>query len=269
MRQSVLFWIVAVIVTLVVSVYQRLTGPTRPLQKSVMIDGAITHCTLHRSHGGETDHVVTIETGSELVKGWVEWKRFKMQEPWMRVPMLRQEGFLVASLPHQPPAGKLQYRVILSAATEVVTVPEDEPVTIRFKGHVPTFILISHVLTVFGAMLLSARTGLEALVSQPRLRALTCLTLAFLLAGALVLGPTVQKFAFGAFWTGWPVGHDLTDNKAAVAFIAWLAAAVALSRQKNVKTWVLAAAITTLVVFLIPHSLLGSELDYSTMNDGR
>lgn len=269
MRQSVFFWIVAVIVTLLVSVYQRLTGPTHPFQKSVTIDGAITHCTLHRSHGGETDHMVTIETRSELIEGWVEWKRFKTQEPWMKVPMARQEGFLAVSLPHQPPAGKLQYRVILRTASETVTIPEGEPVTIRFKGHVPAFILISHVLTVFGAMLLSTRTGLEALASQPRLRALTYLTLAFLFAGALVLGPTVQKFAFGAFWTGWPVGHDLTDNKAAVAFIAWLAAAVALSRKKNVKTWVLAAAITTLVVFLIPHSLLGSELDYSTMNNGR
>jgi hypothetical protein len=81
----------------------------------------------------------------------------------------------------------------------------------------------------------------------------------------MILGPVVQKYAFDAYWTGWPFGTDLTDNKIAVAILSWIAAAVALKKSTNPKRWILAASLITLVVFLIPHSLLGSELDYSKM----
>jgi len=36
-----------------------------------------------------------------------------------------------------------------------------------------------------------------------------------------------------------------------------------LKRFKRPKRWAIAAAIITLIVYLIPHSVLGSEIDYS------
>jgi hypothetical protein len=38
---------------------------------------------------------------------------------------------------------------------------------------------------------------------------------------------------------------------------------VALGRAKNPRRWMVGAALVTFAVFLIPHSVLGSELDYS------
>jgi ABC-type transport system involved in cytochrome c biogenesis permease subunit len=85
----------------------------------------------------------------------------------------------------------------------------------------------------------------------------------------LVLGPVIQKYAFGAYWTGWPFGHDLTDNKSLVAFIFWIIALVALIRNRSRRLWPVIAAFVMLVVFLIPHSVLGSELDYTKANTER
>jgi hypothetical protein len=76
----------------------------------------------------------------------------------------------------------------------------------------------------------------------------------------------MQKFAFGAFWTGFPFGADLTDNKTMVALIGWIIALIAGRKSKSPRSWYLGAAILLLVVFLIPHSLLGSELDYSEVD---
>jgi uncharacterized BrkB/YihY/UPF0761 family membrane protein len=87
--------------------------------------------------------------------------------------------------------------------------------------------------------------------------------LTFLAIGGLILGPIVQKYAFDAYWTGWPFGHDLTDNKSLVAFIFWVIALAMLSRNRVRRTWVVVAAVVTLVVFMIPHSMLGSEIDYT------
>jgi len=82
----------------------------------------------------------------------------------------------------------------------------------------------------------------------------------------MIFGPIVQKYAFDAYWTGVPFGFDLTDNKTLIAFIAWIVASVMVFKSKKPAYWVLGAAVVTLIVFLIPHSVLGSELDYSKMN---
>jgi hypothetical protein len=84
-----------------------------------------------------------------------------------------------------------------------------------------------------------------------------------LLIGGLILGPIVQKYAFDAYWTGWPFGHDLTDNKTAVSFILWVLAYFIIRRNPQKRGWVLAACILQLAVYLIPHSMFGSEIDFT------
>ena len=77
--------------------------------------------------------------------------------------MQREEDTLVGYLPKQPSAGKLEYRVILSYQDQEVSLPGTTPVVIRFKGEVPTLVIILHVVVIFLALLFSTRAGLEAL----------------------------------------------------------------------------------------------------------
>ena len=83
------------------------------------------------------------------------------------------------------------------------------------------------------------------------------------LLGGMILGPIVQKFAFGEFWTGFPVGKDLTDNKALVAFVFWIIAWAGNIKKPRPYLPVI-AAIINLGIGFIPHSLMGSELDYTS-----
>ena len=39
--------------------------------------------------------------------------------------------------------------------------------------------------------------------------------------GGMILGPIVQKYAFGEYWTGFPYGGDFTDNKMLIMWLAW------------------------------------------------
>ncbi|MEN6312054.1 MAG: hypothetical protein ABFD80_11010, partial [Acidobacteriota bacterium] len=65
------------------------------------------------------------------------------------------------------------------------------------------------------------------------------------------------------FWSGFPFGTDLTDNKTAISFLFWIAALAAGRKGKPARAAVLAASVMTLAVFLVPHSLFGSELKYT------
>ncbi|MGB5875327.1 MAG: hypothetical protein WBG01_07960 [Bacteroidota bacterium] len=267
MKKTVFFWILAFIITAGSAVYQRMTGPSYPVSGSAPFAGAEVSYRFARSHGEDSDHTVRLQADSAGTSAVLEWKRYKTDDPWSVARMRFAEGDFAAELPQQPPAGKLQYRVGISGGGRALLLPGKEPVVIRFRGEVPTMVLILHVITIFGAMLLSTRTGLEYFNPNPRLGRLVAWTIGFLVVGGMILGPVVQKYAFGAFWTGWPFGTDLTDNKTLLGLIAWFVAAGALLKAKNPRRWTLAASIILLVVFLIPHSLLGSELDYRELDE--
>lgn len=263
MKRTILLWVVAVVITLASAIYQRMTGPTYPLSGEVSVSGETISYKLLRSHGGETDAPVEIKTNNEAINGTLFWKRFKTDDEFIAVTMKYSDGKLIAYLPNQPKAGKLEYYVELNN----VKIPVEENVVIRFKGNVPVWLLIPHVIAMFGAMLLSTRTGLEIFRKEKdNLLKLTYWTLGFLLIGGFVLGPAVQLYAFDAWWTGFPFGTDLTDNKTLIALIVWLTAFFMYKRTTRPRVWAFAAAVVMMIIFLIPHSLLGSELDYNKLN---
>lgn len=266
MKRPAVLWIVAFVVTLLSAYYQRVTGPTYPVSGTVTLQGQEIRYRLDHSHMGETNDVIEIRVPDSLTRGEILWRRHKTDDPLDTVMMVYHDGVLHGELPAQPPAGKLNYRVFLEREGERVQLHEPDPVVIRFTGTVPLWLLILHVTAMFSAMLFSTRAGLEFFAPEPKLKPLILWTIATLFVGGFILGPAVQQYAFNAWWTGWPFGTDLTDNKTALALLAWILALVALSRSRKPRTWALVAAIVTLLVYLIPHSVLGSELDYKTLD---
>jgi len=264
LRRPTVLWVIAFLITLAAGVYQRMTGPTYPVSGSSMLDGRPVNFRLERSHTSGEDAVVRVTAPGGDVAGMLQWRRHRSGDAWTQVPMRRDGADLTGSLPSQPPAGKLDYRILLQSGTGGTAIPGPGAVTTRFKGAVPAWLLIPHIIVMFSGMLLSTRAGLEAFRPEPHLRNLSLWTLAVLALGGFLLGPAAQWFAFGKWWTGWPVGTDLTDNKTAVAIVVWLVTAVAVRTARRPALWAVAAALVTLAVFLIPHSMFGTELDYST-----
>ena len=252
-------WTLALAVTLASAVWQRRTGPSYPARGAVTLGGERIEYRLARSHVTGSDQPVRVAAGGTETTGEVLWRHFPGTEPFAELAMRREGGELVAALPSQPPAGKLEYRVRLRAGAEEVLLPP-EPAVTRFRGAVPAAVLVPHIGAMFLGMLFSNAAGLSAVLARPRAARQGSVALALLAVGGLLLGPVVQKYAFGAFWTGFPYGTDLTDNKTALAVLAWGVAVVAATRGRWARAAIVAAALVTLVVFAVPHSLFGSEL---------
>lgn len=266
MKKSVLLWIIAFVLTVLTAAYQRMTGPTYPISGEVKIENKIVKYSLDRSHGGEDDHLLKIKTDDPNIYGMIFWKRFKTLDEWTKDSLMYQSGYLTALLPHQPPAGKLIYKISLSQNDNTIPLNDGHPVIIRFKGDVPIFIIIPHVILIFMAMLFSTRTGLEFFNKEPNYKKLVYWTFGLLILGGMIFGPIMQKYAFGAFWTGVPFGIDLTDNKTLIAVIGWIIALIAMKKSENPKRWIIFASVLMFIIYLIPHSVLGSELNYDEMD---
>lgn len=263
----VLIWLAAFLITVTLAVFQRMTGPSYPLRGEVAATDSAEgfDYKLLRSHGGEGGLDVAVAAPDHFSAGSLEWRRYPTGEEWTTLPMTRNdEGRFSASVPHQPPAGKVEYRLKFSSTEEILRVPEGEPVVARFRAGVPAWVLIPHILAMFGSMLVSTRAFLEAFrPSSPGPRISIIVAMGLLILGGLILGPIVQKFAFGAFWTGWPNGADLTDNKTLIAFLAWLPVTILALGGRKLRIALVVGWIVMMGVFLIPHSLRGSEMDWS------
>ena len=278
---GVLLWVAAVLLMLGAAVYQRLTGPTHPVRGRIEVGAeAYDYRLLRSQQTSERARIVVPRPGAGAT-GTLSYRRYPTddpfetvelaEEPWMKKPAL------IGHLPIQPPAGKVEYYLELETAAGLVRIPAagaPEPtIILRYKGPVPAALLIAHVVFMFFAVLIGMRAGLGALFAPGNVRPLSRVTLVGLTVGGMLLGPFVQKHAFGEYWTGFPWGYDLTDNKTLIMWIVWVLAVLALGGgAKRIaavgRIAVLAAALVMTVVYLIPHSMRGSELDFAAMDAG-
>jgi len=273
-------WILAIVITLGAAYYQRKTGPTNPRETILAVNDTIVKVRLVRSLGLDERPEVRLaiadtsvraklyyrryRTGDEYSSGEFKYKVYPVNSMLMnKIFGITEEKGLYAAVPRQPPAGKIEYYIELTDSKGTQSILRETPLVIRFKGAVPSYILTPHILFMCLAMLLANVAGLMALAGMPSFRKYSVWTLATLIAGGMILGPAVQKFAFGEFWTGVPFGWDLTDNKTLIALTFWILAVV-MNKKKNTRVYTLLAAAVTLNIFSIPHSLFGSELDYSS-----
>lgn len=303
-----LLWLAAVAIMLAAAVYQRATGPTHSLRGTVDVAGAGLDYELTRSGMSTEDAVVDFPDAGDDILATLVYRRYPTDEAYRRIPFERSDGGLRAPLPAQPAAGKLEYHVELEGAGAVVRVPsspEEDPI-IRFKDPVPMAVLLPHVLFMFLAILVGVRAGLGAAVGRRDARRYAWVALGLMTVGGMILGPMVQKHAFGAYWTGVPFGYDLTDNKMLLMWAVWLGACAVLAAERRRsrarggekvaagglrgqeaaatpgpggrgvadppgRTGQIAVVVATavmLAVYVVPHSLRGSQLDYERLEEG-
>ena len=257
-----LLWIFALLLTVAAAVYQRVTGPTYPITLVVNTGIQKIPIGLLRSQQGKSDCPVILRITDIGVKGVLCYRKYPSHDEMIKVDLKREGDKLVGSLPNQPPAGKLEYRIDLVKNGNPIKVGTGN-VVIRFTGDVPRLILYTHIFLMFLAMFFCNIAGLASLFKLRFYKITAVLTFIILVIGGFILGPVVQKYAFNEWWTGIPFGWDLTDNKTLIAVLAWLPAMVMI-RKRYARVWILVASVTTIAIFSIPHSLWGSQLNQET-----
>ena len=274
--KSILLWVLSIILTLACFTYQDKTGPTYPLEGDFHITGGSVHFKFLRSETiGNGLKILLSEPVPEGTTGFVRYRRYKSDDRWTSLPMKRgvfefsRRGRtesvkgIGAELPTlRERAGKYEYFVFIDSGNgQPVSVTGEKPIYARYKADVPTWALILHIFAIFASMTFAIRTTLEAFVGGA-FKWMLWATVVSLLLGGFALGPLVQWYAFGVWWSGVPFGYDLTDNKVLAELLLWLPAAFLNRGKRRNRSSVYLAGAATLAVYFIPHSLFGSQFDY-------
>ncbi len=277
MIKKILLWASAVLLAAAAMIYQRSTGPTYEFKGYLESNGNSHKYELLRSQ--ETTQGAKIELphiDDADYNATLHYKRYRTKDAVTKLDFsLDENQKFTAQLPVQPAAGKMEYFITGSIDGQEFNIPEkgEENIVLRYKDPVSDFILVPHVVMMIIVIIFGIRAGLSAVFDHDSMRRWTVTAFTAMTIGGMILGPLVQKSAFGEYWTGFPFGGDFTDNKMLIMWVAWALALAIIGfkpkKKENIsRAAVLAAAVVMTVVYLIPHSMGGSTLDYDKVDQG-
>ena len=102
-----LYWLLAVVITLALSIYQRVTGPTHPKRVTVELRGDSYQLKLPRS-GVQKDEIVKLKGLPAVANAQLHYRQYPTANDFTSADFLWKDSVLQAALPVQPVAGKLQ-----------------------------------------------------------------------------------------------------------------------------------------------------------------
>lgn len=277
MMKQVLLWTAAIVLAGAAMIYQRSTGPTYEYKGNLEHAGESYKYELLRTHettGGAKIELPQLKAGN--YNATMHYKRYQTKDSFTPVEFqLDGDSRFVAQLPVQPAAGKMEYYVTGAVDGKEFNIPRkgEANIVLRYKDPVSDYILIPHVTMMILVIIFGIRAGLSALFDGSTMRRWVVVAFSSMTLGGMILGPLVQKSAFGEYWTGFPFGGDFTDNKMLIMWLAWALALAIIGfkpkkNEKVSKSAVLVASVVMMIVYLIPHSMGGSTLDYDKVDQG-
>lgn len=277
MIKKILLWIFAIVLAVSAMIYQRSTGPTYEYRGNLVHKGENYKYELLRSQETTEGAKIELPYFENLnYTATLNYKRYQTSDDITSIDFqLNADNKFIAQLPIQPSAGKMEYFISGNIDGKEFQIPQngEESIVLRYKDPVSSYILLPHVLMMIMVVIFGIRAGLSALFDPTSMRRWVIVTFVAMTVGGMILGPLVQKSAFGEYWTGFPYGGDFTDNKTLIMWIAWAVALAIIGfkvkKKENIsRVAVLGAAVVMIVVYLIPHSLGGSTLDYEKVDKG-
>jgi len=276
MTKQILLWVAALFIMIAAVLYQRATGPTHPVKGKLSANGTEHRYKLLRTHETTAGAKIALpDMKSEAFEANLHYKRYQTKDVLTVLPFQLEGEEFTAQLPVQPSAGKIEYFVTGNLEGKTFRIPEDAEnnIVLRYKDPVPGWVLWPHVFMMFFAVLFGMRAGLSAFFDPKTMRKWAIVSLVGMTVGGMMLGPLVQKYAFGEYWTGFPYGKDFTDNKMLIMWLAWLVAMAIIGFKPKKKEMisrivVVFASIVMTLAYLIPHSMGGSTLDYDKVDQG-
>ncbi len=288
---------IAIVLTIILFITARYIGPNREYTVSARIGDTVLEHTAPRGHEyaipgapwswpeeGEVDIAELGLTKLTVIarpapagdllsaielqgkpKGGGEWTSFPRYTAQLDLPPEDSKCTFEFELPGQPWTTKYLYRFTARGKNnEPVTLAREdgEPMMIRFKGPAPAWIVLPHILCMFGGFLfiILAAFGAVRLIrgsTETGVGRSAWWAWALLFIGGVPIGVLMNWYAFHVTWEAVPFGYDVTDNKTQVALVFWGLAAIFLTRRpgKHAGVFALLAAILSLAMYMIPHSL--------------
>lgn len=250
MKQAFILWTTAAVITFLTGYIQNRFSPYYPVSGSIAIDGHKVSYFLHKIAKANKDHSIFIRTDLENMKGVLKWKKNGENEKWVTDSLTYSNGALSTVILKQNALTKIAYEIVIEHNAKAFYLPDTSRQELLFLGSVPASISIHYFLTLFLALLLAVRSGLEALANRPRLRLYAIFALISFISCSLIFAPVKKAYEIGAIAKSVPPIGELFEIWLIAFVIIWILDLLLVSYSKKGRISTIVFAVLTVLIFL-------------------
>jgi hypothetical protein len=247
MKQIIILWSGAFLITFLSVYFENILSPYYPTTGSIGINGQKVSYKFDKVFRGKENYTVMIRTDLPDLKGKLKWQKIEKKNSWNSVQMITGNGILYAEILKQPPKRIVKYEVELINKDSTYTLPQCE---IQFLGAVPSMIMFLFYFSLFGGILLSTRTGMEYFNENQKIKKLSLFTITFFFVLAIAVTPLKKSYELEAINKTVPPITELFDYQSLLLLLLWLIGMAVVFKMKNPKPAALALSIITILIFL-------------------
>ena len=251
MKQQIILWAGAFIITVVFGVLLRTISPEKPVTGTVQFGQEKVGYKFDRIYRSHDAYDVMLFSEIKDLRAELEYKPSTGDSGWTKVEMSNTGGVLSASIPSQKPETKITYRVTMNYNGQTFTVPYDKGITLKFLGRVSPQIMAWFYIALFGGIFLSVRIGLEYFNENEKIKKLSFFAFITFIFYAMLLIPVKKTYELAAFGKSIPQINQLFSTGGVLLILLWIAGIISFFYVKNRKLMAMIVAGLTLVIFLI------------------
>jgi hypothetical protein len=249
MKKKFILWSGAILITFLAGYLHSVSDKYYPVTGTIGIEGEKTSFKFDKVHREDGSYKILVRTEKKGVSGEVLWRRLEAEE-WKRLPLINEGTNLYALIPDMEAEAEILYKVVLNYNEKKYSLPG--PVKLIYYGKVHPIVNFLFYFTLFGALLLSVRTGLEYFNPVPKVGTYTIFTTIFFFLFTIAVNPLKLSYELEAInQKVLPITRLFTIQSLSLLSLWILAMIIIFSSRKRSKIAALIFSILTIIIYLL------------------
>ena len=149
------------------------------------------------------------------------------------------------------PGQSIQYKIIIKHKDNTYEIPENDFVTLTFWGSVPFPVQLLNFIFLYGGLLLSVRSMLEAFTKKIHLKKFVIMNCTIFLTMDTIIFPLFNSYKLGAINHFVPAISNLLSPLLIIILGVWISAAVLIFNKKYIRSVTSLATFATFFLYFL------------------
>lgn len=248
MKQQLILWIAALVITFIFGFSNRITSEEYPVTGTVKYNMHKVSYLFDKVYRSKDDYKFQVFSDLKGLKIKLQYKN-EDDLSWKEVELNRNNKIYSVKIPNAGPSNKIVYRAELDYNNDKIIVPNEEGVNLTFWGRVSKPIMLFYNLALFFGIFLTTRIGLEYFNDNEKIKKLSLFPLIFFIFYGLLVVPIKRTYELAAFGNKILSINQLFDIKSLAFLIIWIVTIILVFNSKKRKTIALVSAVFLLLLY--------------------
>lgn len=248
MKQQLILWIAALVITFIFGFSNRITSEEYPVTGTVKYNMHKVSYLFDKVYRSNDDYKFQVFSDLKGLKIKLQYKN-EDGLSWKEAELNRNNKIYSVKIPNAGPSNKIVYRAELDYNNDKIIVPNEEGVNLTFWGRVSKTIMLFYNLALFFGIFLTTRIGLEYFNDNEKIKKLSLFPLIFFIFYGLLVVPIKRTYELAAFGNKILSINQLFDIKSLAFLIIWIVTIILVFNSKKRKTIALVSAVFLLLLY--------------------